>query len=54
MMKLVAGLFVIGATILGQIVGYNTVQTVMPQYLTMYVIAIVFTWLGLLANAMAD
>ena len=53
-MKVIGGLFVIAATIMGQIIGYNMLQSLLPQYLPMYVVCIVFTWIGILANAISE
>ena len=53
-MKIIAGFFVIAASILGQIVVYNLTEKYLPQYLQMYVIAIVFAWIGVIANAVND
>jgi len=53
-MKIFAGLCVIVASILGQIVMYNLTEKYLPQYLQMYVIAIVFTWVGIVASAISE
>lgn len=53
-MHAIAGLFIIVATIMGQIILYSMVQKIVPEYLIMYVLVIVFTWIGLFAKALGD
>ena len=54
MMKLVTWIFMVAASILGQIVMYNLTEKYLPQYLQMYVIAIVFVWVGAVCNIFSE
>ena len=54
MLKLLAEVFVVTASILGQIIMYNLTEKYLPQYLQMYVIAIGFCWVGITMKAISD
>ncbi len=54
MMKIIAGLLVVLATIFGQIVSYHVVVAVAPAYMSMWIAAVVLTWVGLVLNAVSD
>lgn len=53
-MKIIAGALVVAATVLGQIVAYQIVAQVVPAYMPVWAIAVVFTWMGLLLSAVSD
>lgn len=54
MIKLLALIFTVTASILGQIVMYNLTEKYLPQYLQMYVIAIVLVWIGIVCNIFSE
>jgi fucose 4-O-acetylase-like acetyltransferase len=54
MVKVIGLILVCVALILSTFVGFHVVMAVVPQYLSIWVIATVFTWVGVFLFNMPD
>lgn len=54
MIKIVGVILTLVALILATVIGYNLVSTVIPQYLSMWVISTTFTWVGVILTHIPD
>lgn len=54
MTTIIGGVFAVVAMILGQIVTYHVVMATVPQYITMWIIAVVFAWVSLIFKAIGE
>jgi hypothetical protein len=54
MTKVIGLILTFVALILSTFVGFHVVMAVVPQYLSMWVIATVFTWVGILLANIPD